>query len=896
VESFLNSTPIIQTKLQPPRLTSDFVVRPLLFEKLNSGLEKKLTLVSAPAGYGKTTLIASWVKIIPFKAIWISLEENDNDLLYFLQYLIAAIRNHFPASCKETLKLAQADYSPPPELLAALFINDINEIGVSIMLAVDDFHHIHDTSIRDFVSALLTNQPSNLHIVLLSRSDPLLPLSSLRASGQLLEIRAPDLRFEDDQAQSFLEKSSEMPVDFETVAAVNAITEGWITGLRLIVLAVSNQDDLAKILAKSRSSSVSFVNEYLFSEVLGRLSESLRSFMLRISILDRLSASLCDVVLADENPDDSNRAFLERLRNENVFLIPLDTNKQWYRFHHLFQALLVKELKANYSDKQIEELHRRASIWFAKEGLIDEAIHHSLAAHDLEMAANFVEQQSQNLLNSLDRHTLERWLSLLPKKIIWRRSRLIIAVAWLLFREWRLNAMDEALNDAASMLGTEALHEKEILAIKGQIASLQALSACFNHRDFERGRELAENALVWLPPFAHGARSIAMGSLSVAQQALGDQDGAVSFLEKILYSPAYSSLAKIQAFTGLALVYQAAAELVPMKQVLGQYIILAEQSKNPNAISAANRLAGRLAYERNEIEQASEHFDNILDVRYRSNFVATFDASLGRARIFIAIGDVSEAQKEIDLLHHETMRLQSSDLIQPVDSFQAYLWLIQGDIAPALRWARSINPTGIHESLLISEVASLTRARILIDGGITEEVREVIRFLKQKLERAQATYYTFLVIQVRIQLALAYSKVSENEQALHELEQAVLLAQPGGFIRSFTDIGSSIYPLLTQLHDKGVAPEYVQEIQASFPKAFSENSFVATITSKKLLTPRQIEILTLLQKGYSYQEISSNLTISVNTVKKHVSNIYENLEVKNRQQAIYLAKEMKLIS
>ena len=896
MKSYPDGTPITRIKLQSPRLTSDIVARPLLLEKLDGGLEKKLTLVSAPAGYGKTTLIASWIQNIPYEAVWTSLEENDNDLLYFLQYLAVAIRGQFPDSFQETLQLAQADISPPPELLVTMFINDIIEVREFIVLAVDDYHLIHEILIREFLSALVAKQPENLHIVLISRTDPLLPLARLRASGQLSEIRAPDLRFEDDLAQLFLEKTSDLSIDHETVKAINTLTEGWITGLRLIVLAASNQQDLNRILADNQSRSVSFINEYLFAEVLERLPELLRTFILRVSILNRFSAQLCDAIELVEGANEKSATFLEWMKNANIFLIPLDDTEEWYRFHQLFQTFLVKELKTYHTEEEIGELHYQASRWFAKEGYVEEAMHHALAAQNVELAASYIEHRSQNLLNSLERRTLARWLSMLPREIIWQRSRLIVAKAWLLFREWRLTAMDEVLADASVTLENEALEEKEKLAIKGQIASLRSLSLSIHHHEFEQSLKQANDALAWLTPQAHGARSVAIGILGVSQQALGDRETAVSFLEKILFSPSHPGPAKIQAFVGLAFIFQATAELVQMRQLVNQFATLATQSKNPNAIAIAHWLAGRLAYERNEIKLASEHFAKLLDFRYRSNFVGTLNAYLGIARIFISKGEITKAQSEIDLLRDETLRLQSGDLFKIVESFQAYLWLIQEDPVPALHWARSIDANSVHESLFTSEVASLTRARIFIEAGSSEEVNEAIFFLIKKLERAQAIYNTFLAIKVRIQLALAYNKISDSGQALRQLEQAVLLAQPGGFIRSFTDAGTAIYPLLTQLHKNGVASDYVREIQASFPQSISKSRDIAAINFDKLLTPRQVEILTLLQKGYSYQEISSNLTISVNTVKKHVSNIYEKLEVSNRQQAIYLAKEMKLIS
>ncbi len=896
MEKYSQGTPLILTKLQPPKLASDFVDRPHLLEKLNSGLDKKLTLVSAPAGYGKTTLIASWMQTIPNKSVWISLEESENDLLSFLRYLSEAVRILFPESCEETIKLAQSDFPPPPEYLSAVFINDILAIGDSFIMAADDFHYIHSASIRKFLTALITNQPANLHIVVLTRRDPLLPLSHLRAAGQLLEIRTPDLRFEDDLARLFLEKSSGLPIDHNTATAVNGLTEGWISGLRLLVLAVSNLEDLENILIDKQRQPVSLISEYLFFEVLERLSQSLKAFIIHISILDRLSAPLCDAVTKEKSNGDS-QALLKLLEGENLFLIPLDSRGEWYRLHHLFQTLLLKELKSNYTNAEIAQLHRRASMWFAKEGFTEEALHHALAAHDVELAAGHVESQSQNLLNSLDRHTLDRWMSMLPEEIIWRRSRLIMAKAWLYFREWRFSPMDEALSTAKTILKTEALDEELKLAVDGHIACLQAVSLRLSSRKIERSHKLTQTALASLPFSAQGARSLSYGILGLAEQALGNFDVAVTTLERIIHSPAYQGPFKIQAFLGLGYVYLSAAELVPFKQIVEQFLILASQTKNPNAISSANMLAGRFAYETNELEQAAKHFAQVLEVRYRANFLTTFEASMGLARIYLAADQLAQAQSEIDLLRHETLHLHNSDLMPHLESFQAYLWMRQEESARPLRWARSFNPNSVNEFMVISEFAGLTRVQILIEIGSEEEVLEVIQYLNHKLDAAQSTYFTYMMIQIRIRLALAYQRLSDFDRALSELEWAVLLAQPGGFIRLFVDMGSAILALLNALNDKGIALDYTTEILAKFPISVStRRSPKKSNYKKRLLTPRQTEILLLLQQGYSYQEISATLSISLNTVKKHVSNIYENLEASNRQEAIYIAREMDLIT
>jgi len=718
----------------------------------------------------------------------------------------------------------------------------------------------------------------------------------LRASGKMTEIRSSDLRFQNDQAWMFLSQAMGTTFTREMAALLNARAEGWITGLRLIALSASNEEKLSRVLARYRMRPTSFVNEYLLSEVLLQLPASLQVFILQSSILNRLSGPLCDAVTSSADADWSGQNYIDWLNDANVFIFALDDQEEWYRFHKLFQSLLAKKLQATYSKNEIHELHRRASCWFAGQGLVEEAIYHALEADDIELAATIVEANSQNLLNSLERRTLENWLEMLPQETIWQRPRLALAKAWLFYREWRLTEIELALKKAEGALTDEVLTEKESIIIQAQIATLRSVISFFSYQAYEQSVDLAEQALVHLPQTAIGARAIALAIKGASIQALGDLETAVHLLESTVMSPVLPDASKIQPFIGLAVIYHAEAQLVQMSSVINRFMMFASKIGNPNALSSANRFAGCLYYERNDLDRALNHYNTTLEYRYQSNFMATFDASLGLARIYMVQGALAEAQAVIDKLRRETLRVKSRDLLGPLESFQAYLWLVQGNTLAALNWARSIEPETLHESIMLCEVAVLTRARILIDAGSPEETSDMVGFLKKKLGSAQKTYFTLRIIQTHFHLALAYERLSQREQALSELEQALVLARPGGFIRSFTDMGPSIIPLLIKLRQSGVHPRYLAQIIESFPDSeLSTRPQIDAELVDKLLTPRQTEILVFLKKGYSYQEIADVLGVSLNTIRKHVSNIYAKLKVSSRQQAIHKADEIGML-
>jgi LuxR family maltose regulon positive regulatory protein len=889
----MDTSTLIQTKLLIPRTTDNLIERSHLKARLNQGLQRKLILVSAPAGYGKTALISSWLQDVDRPAAWISLDTNDNDLMLFLHYVVTAIRAVFPSACADTLQLIQASQSPPPNYVYARLINDLAAIPDDFILVFDDYHFIHDAAVQNLIAELIEKQPPSLLLVVITRKDPTLPLPRLRAGNKLAEIRQRDLRFRTEEAEMFLQQTLNMRIEPETAVILNKHTEGWVVGMQLLALSLRKSRDPVALLADLNGVVDVFVSEYLLDEVLAQLPERIQAFMLQVAIVDHMSGPLCEALTGVNDPVGGSQAYLEWMEEANLFVIPLDGQQEWYRFHHLFQELLVRQLHKEYPTNEITTLHLRASQWYADQGFIDQALQHALNAGDVDTAVNILEANSQNLLNSLDRHTLERWLSRLPKELIWQRPRLLLAKAWLLVREFRLTALDTTLSAVEAALQTEkAPAETQIL--RGQSAALRAFTSEFRRHDHEHTLSLAEQASQWLPESERGALSVALMSRAFALHAMGNEAKAISGLQEIIQHPARPSASKIQAFIGLTFLWQKSASLQQMSQVAEQFLAFAAQRSNPNAITASNWLIGCLHYEWNELEQATQHFSVSHDYRYKSNFIASFDAALGLARIRLAQGQAKMAQTIIDELRADTLRLESIDLLGALDSFQAQLWLVNGAHALALRWARSVNLDATFESIFASEVASLTYSRILINVGTTAEVQAVRDFLQLKLAQAEAEHFTLRIIQTNVHITLAYQRLDELGEAINSLEQAVHLAEPGGFVRAFADAGSELRPLLEQLQAQEIAPDYLPMVLAAFPDSppLSARPSLARAT---LLTRRETEILQLMEDGLTNQEIAGKLVISPHTVKRHTSNIYGKLGTNGRLAAIYRAKELNIL-
>jgi LuxR family maltose regulon positive regulatory protein len=600
---------------------------------------------------------------------------------------------------------------------------------------------------------------------------------------------------------------------------------------------------------------------------------------------------------------------LDDLDRANLFLVSLGEQGSWYRYHHLFEEMLKAALHTQASPDEVAALHCRASEWFAAHGQIEDALHHALAAGDVESAVQLVEENAHGLLNRLERHTLERWLSFLPPEVVWQRPRLLIAQAWLLYRQWRISALDAVLDAAEACLnsGEDNAATVDEQSVWGQIHALRSATAYLIHEDFESSLASAERALEWLPITERGARSTALGYWALAQQAMGQKEAAIRRLEDALSDPAPLGLAGTQVFLSLCLSHYLAGELLQMLGATRRFLVFAADLNDTNATTGANWLSGLLHYEWNDHSAAAIQFSKVVEYRHAAQFLTTFTCMLGLARVFQGQGELEKAQEMIDNLRAETLRLDNTDLMASLDSFQAYQWLLQGDVPSALRWARSLDAKDLRDPPLWFEAPGLTQSRILIAAGTGEEVRDVRRALQDKLAAARGRHRIQRAIQILAHLALAHDRLGEVDEGLVALEEALTLAEPGGFIRSFVDAGPRLRALLVQTKQPGANPHYLAEILAAFDAAAKDETQPSPGRSPRrgpvqldtgpdlLLTRREEEILRLMQRGMTNKEIAGELVISVYTVKRHATNIYNKLGVGGRRQAIRKAQQLGIL-
>lgn len=894
--------PLIRTKLQPPRSNRVLVERQALIELLNRGRDRKLTLVTAPAGYGKSTTVIEWLEQLERPFAWLSLDEADNDSARFLNYFIAAVLTQFPETCRASRQLLRSPELPDLNTWIPTLINDLLACPQSLVIVLDDFHVISDREVQQLVNALLERLPQKIHLVLVSRADPLLPLARLRAEGQMMELRVQALRFSDEEAHSFFKANLNSQVDRLAARKLNQRVEGWAVGLQMEAHTMNAPGHHDAWPAPNALQSNSFVSDYLFGEVLQQQSPALQTLLLRTSILDRFCVGLCQALLEDEEESlvDARelKRIIEDLNQANLFIIPLDEKGEWFRYHHIFQEMLQQRLTNQGSQSAVWDLHRKASGWFAAQGFTEEALHHALLAGDMETAVSIVEANSQNLLIGLERRTLERRMDSLPEEVVWRRPKLLMARAWLLYRQWRVSTLESVLDRIVECLDLEESHldAAERQSLEAQLHTLRSATDFYLHLDYAGTIASADLAVQMLPVSEPGIRITAQLFSATAQVGLNKKEIGVRQLETVLRDPAPIGQATLQAMAGMNIVHYLSADYVQLDFYVRQFLALAEEM--PLLIAPASWAAGLLSFEQNRLEDAFSHHSVMKQMRHLLNYMAGFYSWYALVRIHQIQGEYDLAQAGLDDLRVDVLRIGNRQFMEAVEALQAYQWHLEGDSARAYRWANSYQVRIEYSQLYAFDPIVLIWARILLASGSTLDWEKVETVLLDCLAALEETGFARRRTQLLAHLAAASSALDRRDTALRHLKTAVVLASPTGAIRSFVDVGDSLIPLLAQLRKDGAAADYVSELLAAF-EAESAGGKRATIAAAAndpdLLTRREVEILQLMQASYSNQEIAERLVIALSTVKRHASNIYSKLGVNNRRQAVRKAEELGLL-
>lgn len=893
-------TPLLQTKLYIPQPQPNLVPRPRLIERLNEGVSRKLTLIAAPAGFGKTTLVSDWLRQLDLSIAWLALDEGDSEVSRFLTYTIAALQKIDSGLGQTSLSLLQLSEMPATENVITLLINEIATFTDKIILILDDYHAIQNLEVHKALAFLLDRLPPQLHLIILSRTDPPFPLSRLRVRQQMTEIRHSDLRFTEAEAAAFLNELMNLQLLLEDVAALEARTEGWIAGLQLAALSLRGRADKREFVSSFAGSHRQII-DYLSEDVLQLQNEAVQHFLLQTAILDRLSGPLCDAVTGQTN----SQMMLENLERANLFIIPLDNERHWYRYHHLFADFLRIQLRYRQAG-QISELHRRANRWYQEQGFTDDAIHHALAGEDRDQAARLIESVGVSLIVEGRLRKLLGWLEALPDEYVQTRPLLSVCYAWVLNLMGQAAAVEPRLQDAGRGLSTAVPKQRQ--DIQGLIHTVRAFLAR-RQGDIPGSMQHLRQAAEDLSPDNLMARASVylnlgfnyalMGQLTQAAQTLqaARRDGRAS-------NAVYVTLLAMAVQANTCVAQGQLRRAIELYQEAIDYGLAQNKGRPFPPAGYAYAGLGQVMYEQNDLDSAERYLALAVELgELMAEWSMIRRGLLPLAWLKQMQGDSAAAQALWQQALSVVQQAESKRVEVQLETHRVRLWLVQARMSDnqsalslAIDWADKYqqNPSAI--SSYPEAFAQITLAWVELVRGKTNQA--LIR-LEALAQAATAGGQLDNLIKILVLQALAQAAQDDLASAVNTLSRALELAAPEGYVRTFVDHGPPMLQLLRQVAAQGNFPAYVAQLLA----AFSDSAEEVPIVNRKSniqnfvepLNDRELSILRLMAAGLSNREIAEELYLSVNTVKWYSSHIYGKLGVKKRAEAVDRAHELGVL-
>ena len=886
---------ILSTKLHRPPITPDLLTRSALFERLDQGRQRTLSLISAPAGYGKSTLVSTWLETCDSPNAWLTLDDEDNDPILFLTYLIASIQSKFPGAGQNTLIMLQAPDLPSLPVLASSLTYDLDQVDEDFILVLDDYHRIHETAVHNLLSELLRHRPRTLHLVIASRGKPPLNISRLRARRQITEIRTQDLRFTLAEMSAFMNEVMGIAMDEEAVAELNEKTEGWVTALRLAALSLHHREGVEGLLGSLKGDS-RYTRDYLTAEVVSHQPRDIQEWLMKTALLERFCAPVCEAVCRGGNDPAaailSGRDFLTWIEDAELFVIPLDDQHEWFRFHHLFKEILLDWLAQRYRPDEIASLRSRASHWFAENGLITEALRYALAADDVVGAAQIAEKNIQEILNGDKWYILKKWLSMLPDTIKQQSPDLLLAQAWVYYFQFKLRDITPLLDHAEKLLDRDQLKQRlggEIDFFKGFI--------CYFQSQGRQSEKYLSSAIETIPETFPLSRGEAELNFSLALHMNGRKDNAVQGIHNWLQTiRTVAGIRNTRLVAGLTFIHLLEGDLPEVLETAKRGQEFASKHHLQYAESWSLYCEALVHYYQNNLEKGAELFNQLVPMRYLMHSRAALDSLCGLALTYQALQNADGVQETMKQMHAYADEMNDTSYATIALSCQAHLCMLQGDVASAQRWLPGADlQTDVGPMLWWLEVPRLTRCRKLIAEGSDASLELALSKLKTFKQDNEADHNRIQRVSVYSLMALAYTEQGCMDDAMAALERAIELATPGRFIRPFVDCGIKMVDLLNQLRRQGVAQDTIDQILSAFSggtRATTPRAIPAMVES---LTKRELQTLRLLAVDLSTEEIADEMVVTTATIRTHSKHIYMKLDVHSRYEAVQRGKDLGLL-
>lgn len=851
-----------------------------------------LTLISASAGFGKTTLVSEWISGCGRPVAWLSMDEGDNDPVRLITYLIAALQTIKTRLGEGVLATLQSHQQSQVEMALTALLNEISAIPDSFLIILDDYHVIDSKLVDEALAFLVERLPPQMHLVIATREDPSLPLARLRVRGRLTELRATDLQFTPAEATEFLNRVMGLNLSDGDIAALEARTEGWIAGLQLAALSMQGQQDAASFI-KSFTGSHRFVLDYLIEEVLGQQSEKIQAFLLRTSILDSMCGSLCDAVLLD--PSTSGQEILEQLERANLFIVSLDNERRWYRYHHLFGDLLRQRLG---QPRELPEYHLCASAWYEANADLAQAFHHALAADDFERAANLAEEAWQEMERNLQSIVWIGWVKKLPNAVVFSRPSLCVLIGRAFSDAGEVEASETYLQHAERVL-TDVMERDESKSLPGTIALIRASNAQ-NQGDLDETVKYAKLSIQLAPEDDIYLRAGAAVTLGFTHWATGNLDASLRAM--------HIWVEDMQRLENQVFAIASAFVVADMQVILGR-LSDAEKSlrqaiqqaaaygREAEIITAHHQLGlAMLAYERGDDDAFAQSFQTAADLGQRTTLIDwPYRWNLAQARIKESGGEWGAALDLLDVAGRVYVK-NPVPMFQPVESHKARVHLRQGRLDKAQAWALERGLSVKDEASYLGEYEHLTLARVRLAEGSFAGVHEM---LERLLALAQSQNRTGSTVEILLTQALVHQAQGNQPESIAALERALTLTEPEGYIRIYADEGEAMQALLAKHLSNRDLSDYVERILAVFPQSTLPQNQKSKIKNRQSeivepLSEREMEVLKLLRGELSGPEIAERLIVSLNTLRTHTKNIFNKLGVNNRRAAVRRAEELDL--
>jgi LuxR family maltose regulon positive regulatory protein len=903
------ASPLIETKLYIPKLRRGLVARPRLSERLSRGAESRLTLISAPAGFGKTTLLSAWLAAPGAEqrsVAWLSLEESDNQPGLFWTYAITALQTVVPGVGAGALALLQSALAPIDTILATL-LNELNTVPNEIHLVLDDYHLVDGPDVEAGMVFLLEHLPPHVHLVISTRADPALPLPRLRARGELVEVRAADLRFTLDEVTDYLNEVIGLDLTMNGIATLESRTEGWIAALQLAALSMQGRADVAGFIAGFAGDD-RYIVDYLVEEVLRRQPDHVRSFLVRTSILDRLSGPLCDAVTAQHG----GKATLESLDRANLFVVPLDDSRRWYRYHHLFADVLQTHLQDERAG-EVTDLHRRASQWYDQNGEPAPAVRHALSAGDVERAAGLVELAIPALLRTRQEPTIRGWLDAIPDEVVRVRPVLAVGLIGALMSGGEFESVEARLQEAEQLLekpptaGMVVVDTEEFLRLPGVIQMYRAALALVRG-DTPSTIKHAHRAIDRTAVDDHITRAGASALLGLAFWGNGDLEAAHR-----AYSATVDGMRRVGYISDilgcsitLADIRITQGRLSEALRTYEQALQLASHQGGTVLRGTADMYVGmsQIAFERNDLAAATQHLLRSQELGEHTGLPQNrYRWRVSMAWVLEAQGDLRGALQLLDEAHHVYVG-DFSPNVRPVPALRARLLAAQGQFGEALGWARERGLSVDDDVSYLREFEHIALARVLLSQYTAHRTgasaSEAARLLERLLTAAEAGERTGSVIEILVLQALTQHARGDTPGALAPLERALTLAEPEGYVRVFVGEGPPMVSLLRAVAKQRVSWDYVRRLvdACGHPGETAPVHQPGRLTQGAVepLSERELEVLRLLGTDLDGPAIARELVVSLNTLRTHTKNIYAKLGVNSRRAAVRQAGELNLLS